>query len=133
MEHIYEYLIGGKKIGQNDKDVTPTFAELGKGDVFYYFCTQIFLGQKRNWLYKFTVDSTEYDKSKETLKIYHWYKGEVQDQAVKEIKNLNVKYHYHITNDCKFCFGTDEKIFLEKVNEKFHRNYKSTDIEDQTI
>jgi len=35
MENLYEYLIGGKKIGQ--KKEAPTFGDLREGDVFYVY------------------------------------------------------------------------------------------------
>ena len=46
MEHIYEYLIGGKKIGQ--KKEAPTFDDLREGDIFYIYNFNIKLDMTRS-------------------------------------------------------------------------------------
>ena len=46
MENLYEYLIGGKKIGQ--KKEAPAFGDLREGDVFYIYNFDIKLNMTRS-------------------------------------------------------------------------------------
>jgi len=59
MEQLYEYLIGGKKIGK--KSIIKKFAELKKGDTIYKY---VKMGNDRGYINKYII---EYAVAKDTI------------------------------------------------------------------